>query len=68
MVRYATRYWRAFRVLEVEGMVEDGFFGGGKMQGLALPRDVLEKIYYQNAVRIYPRVKEQLQELGYAVD
>jgi len=66
--RYAIRYWRAFRVLEAEGMVEDGFFGGGKMQGLALPREVLEKIYYKNAARIYPGVKKQLQQLGYAVD
>lgn len=66
--QYATRYWRAFRVLEVDGMVEDGFFGGGRMEGLALPRPVLEKIYYKNAVRIYPGVKEQLRELGYAVD
>ena len=32
----------------------------------AIPRvDVLEKIYYLNAVRLYPRVKNVLTNLGY---
>jgi len=34
---------------------------------VALPTDVLEKIYWRNAARIYPRVEEQLQKLGYTV-
>lgn len=63
--QYALRYWRAFRILESDGELEGGFFGGGRMQGLGLPRDVLEKIYYKNAVRLYPRVREQLEQLGY---
>jgi len=64
---YAEQYWRAFRILETNETVPGGFFSQNEIRGLALPRDVLEKIYYQNAARIYPRVKEQLQELGYAV-
>jgi len=63
---YALRYWRAFRALESEEEVEGGFFDGSRMRGLALPRDVLEKIYFKNAVRLYPRVREQLQQLGYS--
>jgi hypothetical protein len=43
------------------------FFGGEPTRGLALPTDVLEKIYYKNAARIYPRIKEQLENLGYSV-
>lgn len=35
---------------------------------LALPRDVLEKIYYKNAMRIYPHVKESLVSFGYNVE
>jgi predicted TIM-barrel fold metal-dependent hydrolase len=66
--RYAEQYWRAFRVLETDGTVEGGFFGQDHIQGLALPRDVLEKIYYQNAARIYPGVKGQLAKLGYELD
>lgn len=66
--RYAEQYWRAFQVLETEGMVEGGFFGQDQIQGLALPRDVLAKIYYQNAGRIYPGVKGQLAELGYELN
>lgn len=59
------RYVRCFRILETDEMVEGGFFGLNETRGLALPREALEKIYYLNAARIYPRVKEQLIELGY---
>jgi len=65
--RYAEQYWRAFRILETDEIVPGGFFSGNEIRGLALPRDVLEKIYYRNAARIYPRVEEQLVRLGYVV-
>jgi len=42
--------------------------GRHTIQGLALPQDVLEKIYFRNAMRIYPQVKANLKRLGYAVD
>ena len=35
------------------------------MRGLALPLDVLEKIYFRNAMRIYPHVADALTQLGY---
>ena len=55
----AARYHRCFLLLETDQMVAGSFFDGDKQrQGLALPREVLEKIYYRNAVRIYPRLKE----------
>lgn len=65
--RCVAQYHRCFRILETDEMVEGGFFGGEPTRGLGLPFDVLEKIYYRNAARIYPRVKEQLEKLGYSV-
>lgn len=35
---------------------------------LALPEDVMEKIYYRNAMKIYPHVKESLRKSGYSVE
>ena len=59
----AVQYNRAFRILETGDTVEGGFFGGPDIKGLELPREVLEKIYYKNAMRIYPQVKESLLTL-----
>ncbi len=61
----AKQYIRAFKILETGENVEGGFFGGPQIKGLELPEDVLEKIYYKNAMRLYPQVKESLVELGY---
>jgi len=61
------QYNRTFRILETGEIVEGGFFGMSDTRGLALPREVLEKIYYKNAIRIYPHLKEQLKELGYNI-
>jgi predicted TIM-barrel fold metal-dependent hydrolase len=63
----AQRYDRCFRLLETDEGVQGGFFGAVETKGLALPEDVLAKIYYRNAMRIYPRVKEVLVKLGYGV-
>ncbi|MBN2129431.1 MAG: amidohydrolase family protein [Sedimentisphaerales bacterium] len=65
---YAQQYWRAFRILETDETVPGGFFSRNEIRGLALPREVLAKIYYQNAMKTYPRVKDQLNKLGYAVE
>ena len=67
------RYHRCFEILETDRILNAGFFpppGGEKreIKGLALPVDVLEKIYYRNAVRLYPRVKEVLEALGYPLE
>jgi hypothetical protein len=48
-------------------VIQGGFFGAIETKGLALPQDVLEKIYFRNAMRIYPRVGEVLVKLGYEV-
>ncbi|NWG13173.1 MAG: amidohydrolase family protein [Acidobacteria bacterium] len=59
------RYHRCFQLAETDSMVQGGFFGRTETRGLALPREVLEKIYWRNAARIYPRVKEVFTKLGY---
>ncbi|TFH23390.1 MAG: hypothetical protein E4H10_12215 [Bacteroidia bacterium] len=63
----AEQYTRAFRILETGDTVKGGFFGGPEIRGLELPIDVLEKIYYKNAMRLYPQVKESLLTLGHIV-
>jgi len=61
------QYFQCFQILETDGEVPGGFFGQNPTQGLALPQEVLEKIYWRNAARIYPAVGEQLKSLGYAI-
>jgi len=61
----AEMYFRSFQLLETDKTIRGGFFGETKTRGLALPADVLEKIYYLNAVRLYPRLKNVLTNLGY---
>lgn len=63
----AKQYTRAFKILETDEIVQGGFFGGPDIKGLKLPEDVLEKIYYKNAMRLYPGVKQNLIKLGYDV-
>ncbi len=64
---HVPRYLNCFRILETDEPVERGFFGGERTQGLKLPPKALENIYFRNAARIYPRVRAQLQTLGYSV-
>lgn len=68
----AEKYDRCFRILETDGLFNAAFFPAvveGKMiQGLSLPEEVLENIYYKNAMKLYPQVKEVLMNLGYDVD
>jgi len=54
----ALAYMRCFRILESDEMVEGSFFGSKPIKGLNLPREVLELIYYKNAVRLYPHLSE----------
>lgn len=67
-IETAKRYQRCFQILETDNVVAGGFYGRKRIQGLKLPLDVLEKIYYRNAARIYPRVKDVLQSMGYSVE
>lgn len=69
----ARRYHRCFQILETDETIDAGFFPPPgeerrEIKGLALSVDVLEKIYYKNAVRLYPQVKEVLQRRGYAIE
>ena len=61
----AERYNRCFQLLETDNVVQGGFFGKEEIKGLVLPQDALEKIYFRNAIRIYPRVRDVLEKLGY---
>lgn len=75
-------YKRYFDYLETDKMLPSDFVdvtkgqegvrlgekGHRTIQGLALPQDVLEKIYFRNAMRLYPRVKSTLKKLGYPVE
>jgi predicted TIM-barrel fold metal-dependent hydrolase len=66
----ARRYHRCFQILETEEIIPAGFYGapgeGRKaVKGLALPMDVLEAIYFKNAVRLYPGVGDTLNDMGY---
>ncbi len=66
---FAERYHRCFQLLESDETVQGCFFNTEQeYRGLALPRDVLKKIYWRNAVKIYPALKKSLTALGYAVE
>jgi predicted TIM-barrel fold metal-dependent hydrolase len=65
---HVERYFRAFQILETDELVDGSFFGDEMVEGLSLPREVLEKIYFRNAVKVYPRVKEAMIKLGYKVN
>ncbi len=64
----AEAYNRCFQALETDKVLPRGFFGDREIRGISLPEDVLEKIYYRNAARIYPRVKDVLKNLGYVIE
>lgn len=59
------QYQRYFEFLETDKELPSGIKDEHKMRGLALPLDVLEKIYFRNAMRIYPRIADTLKQLGY---
>ena len=54
---YAKRYVNTFMILETNRIVNGGFFGNTPTKGFNLPREVLEKIYYKNALKLYPGLK-----------
>ena len=64
----AERYNRCFQLLETDKIIKGGFFDDIETKGLALPKDVLEKIYYKNATRLYPRVADVLKNPGYSAE
>jgi len=65
---HVQRYFNAFQILETDQLVKGSFFGNEPIEGLSLPREVLEKIYFRNAMKIYPGVKEAMIKLGYKIN
>jgi hypothetical protein len=61
------KYTDWFRFLETDMVMNDLITANKKpMKGLGLPREVLEKIYFKNALRLYPQsLTESLKKLGY---
>jgi predicted TIM-barrel fold metal-dependent hydrolase len=55
---YADRYARFMALLETDMTVNGGYWGDTPTRGLDLPREVLEKIYYRNALRLYPDLRK----------
>lgn len=62
----ALRYSRSFQILETNDLVGGNFFSESATAGLNLPKEVLEKIYFRNALKIYPGLSERMQSLGYS--
>jgi hypothetical protein len=60
-------YSRTFRILETDENVEGGAFSSKPCKGLNLPKEVLEKIYYKNALKIYPGLADRMKKLGYKI-
>ena len=58
---FVRKYANTFEILETDHIVEGSFFGDAPVNGLNLPREVLEKIYYKNAQKLYPGLKEAME-------
>ena len=56
----ADRYANTFALLETDQTAPGGYFGEKPVKGLNLPKEVLEKIYYKNALKLYPGLKEAM--------
>jgi predicted TIM-barrel fold metal-dependent hydrolase len=54
------------KVLETD-QVTNGLHGGPKLEGFNLPDPVLNHIYYWNAARLIPRVRQVLEDRGFKI-
>jgi len=54
-------YSSLFRLYETDDAIE----GFPIKQGLNLPKEVLENIYYKNAIKVYPGLSARMRALGY---
>jgi predicted TIM-barrel fold metal-dependent hydrolase len=68
--RSVQEYAGTFAMLETNERVPESFFLSGSTRwptkGLELPSEVLEAVYYKNALRIYPGLEEMMNQLGYS--
>jgi hypothetical protein len=65
----AAGYARSFQILETNDLVKGGIWNENKatVTGLNLPKEVLENIYYKNALKIYPGLAKRMINLGYSI-
>jgi len=56
----AERFAINFALLETDQMVDGNFRNQKIVKGLNLPKEVLEKIYNKNALKLYPGLKEAM--------
>ncbi len=54
------------KVLETD-QVTSGLHGGPRLEGFSLPEPVLNHIYYWNAARLIPRVRQVLEARGFKI-
>ena len=62
----ASGFFDERKLLETNA-VTNGLHGGPKMEGLNLPDSVLNHIYYWNAARLIPRVRQVLEARGFKI-
>ena len=60
------RFLKERKLLETSEVTE-GLHRGPKLEGFNLPEDVLNHIYYWNAARLIPRVKQVLEARGFKI-
>lgn len=58
----ADDYAKFFAMLETNQIINLGYYRNIPTQGLDLPREVLEKIYYKNALKLYPGLREAMEQ------
>jgi len=54
---FSRQYAVHFAILESDQIINTGYRNNKPVQGLNLPREVLEKIYYKNALKLYPGLR-----------
>ena len=54
--------------LETENIIFDASDESPALTGVNLSREKIEKIYYKNALKVYPQLKAKMKALGYPVD
>ncbi|MDR0796355.1 MAG: hypothetical protein LBE79_09965, partial [Tannerella sp.] len=59
--RDAYNYANFFAILETDQIINLGFNLNIPTKGLDLPREVLEKIYHKNALKLYPGLREAMK-------
>jgi predicted TIM-barrel fold metal-dependent hydrolase len=62
----AESFLKERKLLETDE-VTSGMHRGPALQGLKLPDDVLNHIYYWNAARLIPRVRQELEKHGFKI-